>query len=93
MFGCCSSFLVACSQPVARCRVDVERKRFDFNNNSKLIFSVIKQVGTVGATNYDKPVLYERYEYGSLSAQSALTTRNITPACRRRRGEAGRFWA
>jgi hypothetical protein len=47
----------------------------NFDSNSKLIFSVIKQVGTVGTTNFNKPVLYERYEYGSLSATSTLATR------------------
>jgi hypothetical protein len=47
----------------------------NFGSNSRVIFSVIKRVGTVGSSNYDKDVLYERYEYGSISAASALTTR------------------
>ena len=47
----------------------------DFDNGSKLIFSVIKDVATTGAGNYGKPILYQRYEYGSLASQSTLTTR------------------
>ena len=46
----------------------------NFDTNSKLIFSVIRNVSTVGAANYNMPVLYERYEYGSLSRSSTLTT-------------------
>jgi hypothetical protein len=46
----------------------------DFDNGSKVIFSVIKNVGTVGATNYGRPVLYQRYQYGSFAAPSKLTT-------------------
>lgn len=44
------------------------------NGSSKLIFSVIKNVSTPGASNYAKPILYQRCEYGSLPAQSALQT-------------------
>ena len=46
----------------------------NLDNGSKLIFSVVKNVATTGANNFSKEVLYQRYEYGSLSAQSALTT-------------------
>lgn len=46
----------------------------NFGSNSKVIFSVIKRVATVGAANYNKDVLYQRYEYGALAATSALTT-------------------
>jgi hypothetical protein len=42
------------------------------DGTSKVIFSVIKNVATAGAGNYGKPVLYERYEYGSLSGSSVL---------------------
>jgi hypothetical protein len=41
---------------------------------SKLILSVIRMVATTGAPNYNKPVLYQRYEYGSLARASVLTT-------------------
>jgi TadE-like protein len=48
----------------------------DFSGgSSKMIFSVIKKVATTGASNYDRAVLYQRYEYGGLAATSALTTR------------------
>ena len=45
----------------------------DFNNGSStVIFSVVKNVATVGANNYNKPVLYQRYVYGSLPGSSVL---------------------
>jgi len=44
------------------------------DGTSKLILSVFKRVGTTGAANFDKVVLYERAEYGTLSKHSALTT-------------------
>jgi len=46
----------------------------NFGTNSKVIFSVIKRVGTIGAANYNKDVLYQRYQFGSLAATSALQT-------------------
>jgi hypothetical protein len=45
----------------------------DFDNGSKVILSVIRNVATVGAANYNTPVLYRRYEYGSFPASSKLT--------------------
>jgi hypothetical protein len=47
----------------------------NFNSHSKLIFSVIKTGGTSGTSNFNRPVLYARYEYGTLAAQSYLNTR------------------
>ncbi len=47
----------------------------DFDNGSRLIFSVVKKVATTGTPNYDKVILYQRYEYGTLSAASALKTK------------------
>jgi Flp pilus assembly protein TadG len=45
----------------------------NFNDgSSKVIFSVVKKVATVGASNYNKAVLYQRYEYGSFSGSSVL---------------------
>lgn len=44
------------------------------DGSSKVIFSVLKNVSTPGASNYGRPILYQRYEYGSLPAQSALGT-------------------
>lgn len=47
----------------------------DFNTGARLIFSVVKKVATVGAPNYDKVILYQRYEFGALSAASVLKTK------------------
>lgn len=44
------------------------------NGTSKLILSVFKKVATTGAANYNKVVLYQRAEYGTLSNKSALKT-------------------
>jgi len=45
------------------------------DGTSRLIFSVIKRVATTGAPNFGMDILYQRYEYGSLSATSTFTTR------------------
>jgi Flp pilus assembly protein TadG len=42
------------------------------NGSSKVIFSVIKNVATVGASNYNHDVIFQRYEYGTLARSSAL---------------------
>jgi hypothetical protein len=47
----------------------------NLDDGSRLIFSVIRNVPTVGAPNYNKAILAQRYEYGDLSAQSTLQTR------------------
>lgn len=62
-------------QDAAAALKTMKTRPVDFDNGSRMIFSVVKKVATVGSTNYDKMVLYQRYEYGSLSASSALTTR------------------
>ena len=55
---------------------DMSTRPVNFTNgNSKMIFSVIKKGATTGTSNYNQDILYQRYEYGSLSATSALTTR------------------
>ena len=46
----------------------------DFDSGSTLILSVIKKGATTGTVNYDRHILYQRYQYGTLSAPSALTT-------------------
>jgi hypothetical protein len=46
----------------------------DFNASARMILSVIKNVDTAGAANFNKPVLYQRYEFGALAASSALHT-------------------
>ena len=42
------------------------------DGSSTVIFSVVKNVATVGASNYGKSVLYARYRYGSYSGSSVL---------------------
>jgi hypothetical protein len=46
----------------------------DFDNGSRLIFSVLKRVNTTGAANDGHVILYQRHAVGTLSAASALTT-------------------
>jgi hypothetical protein len=47
----------------------------DFTNGSKVIFSVLRKGATTGTSNYDKIILYQRYEYGSGSGSSKLATK------------------
>ncbi len=44
------------------------------NGTSKLIFSVLKRGETTGTANYDRIILYQRYEYGSYGGSSKLAT-------------------
>ena len=46
----------------------------DFSSNSKLVLSVIKRGGTIGTPNYDQMILYQRREYGALSASSRINS-------------------
>jgi hypothetical protein len=47
----------------------------DFSGStSTLIFSVVLRVATTGASNYNRDILYQRYQYGGLAASSTLTT-------------------
>jgi hypothetical protein len=46
----------------------------DLDNGSRLIFSVIRNVPTVGAANYNTAILSQRYAYGTLSASSTIQT-------------------
>jgi hypothetical protein len=43
------------------------------DGSSKIILSVVRRVATPGAANYDRDILYQRTEYGTLAAQSQLT--------------------
>jgi hypothetical protein len=48
----------------------------DFDDGSRLVFSVLKKGATSGTTNFDKVILYQRHEFGSLAGvKSALATR------------------
>ena len=46
----------------------------NFATRSKLIFSVVRKVATTGSANYNMLVLYQRYELGSFSGTSQVTT-------------------
>jgi hypothetical protein len=46
----------------------------DFDNGSTIIFSVVKKGATLGTTNYNQDVLYQRFRYGTLSNPSAIAT-------------------
>jgi hypothetical protein len=50
----------------------MSNRPIDFNDGSKLIFSVIKRGATTGTSNYDRLILYQRYEMGTLSNTSQL---------------------
>jgi Flp pilus assembly protein TadG len=46
----------------------------NFNDgSSKVIFTVIKKVGTATATNYNQDIVYQRFESGTLNKSSVLT--------------------
>lgn len=45
----------------------------DFDDGSKVIFSVIRKGATVGTPNYNQTILYQRFEYGDHSGDSVLT--------------------
>ena len=62
-------------QDAATAMANMSSAPVNFASNSTLIFSVVKRVATVGASNYNMDVLYARYQYGALPASSALTTR------------------
>jgi hypothetical protein len=45
------------------------------NGTSKVIFSVLKKGATTGSANYNQPILYQRYIYGSFPGASKINTR------------------
>src|SRR5256885_1472371 len=45
------------------------------DGSSKIIFSVLKRGATVGTTNYNVNILYQRFSYGTYPGSSKLTTR------------------
>lgn len=44
------------------------------DGSSKIIFSVIKNVATTGAANYNRPILYQRHVYGTYPGSSAIVS-------------------
>lgn len=60
-------------QDAATAMDTMEIRPLNFADGSKLIFSVIKKGATAGTPNFDKNIVYQRLEYGSLAgAGSAL---------------------
>jgi hypothetical protein len=43
----------------------------NFDDGARLIFSVIRKGSTAGTANFDKEILYQRYEFGSLAGVSS----------------------
>jgi len=61
-------------QDAATAMVSMTSIPVNFATNSELILSVIKRGGTIGSSNYNKDILYQRYAYGALGVASALHT-------------------
>ena len=43
------------------------------DGSSKIILSVVRRVGTTGAANYDRDILYQRVQYGTFTGSSQIT--------------------
>jgi hypothetical protein len=53
-------------------------KPVDLDENSRLIFSVIRRGATVGSANFDHDILYQRHEHGALTGvDSVLQTHGL----------------
>jgi hypothetical protein len=61
-------------QDAATAMLSMSTRPVNFNSGARLIFSVIKKGSTTGTSNYNRDILYQRYSYGTLTANSALTT-------------------
>jgi hypothetical protein len=61
-------------QDAANALSRMQPRPVDFASNSKVIFSVVMNVAATGSSNYGQPILYQRYEYGSISGSSHLST-------------------
>lgn len=56
----------------------MELRPIDFDENSRMIFSVIKKGATTSTTNFDKHILYQRHAFGSLTGvDSTLQTAGV----------------
>jgi Flp pilus assembly protein TadG len=63
-------------QDAATAMRSMSTRPIDFDKDARLIFSVLKKGATSGTANYDKVVLYQRYEFGTLTGVvSVLRTR------------------
>jgi hypothetical protein len=61
-------------QDAANALKNMSARPVNLPSNSKVIFSVIMNPATTGTTNYGQPILYQRYEYGSIAGTSHLST-------------------
>jgi hypothetical protein len=61
-------------QDAANALKNMAARPVDLPANSKVIFSVIMNPAATGTTNYGTPILYQRYEYGSIAGTSHLST-------------------
>jgi Flp pilus assembly protein TadG len=63
-------------QDAATAMRNLSSRPVNLDNGSRLIFSVIKKGATAGTANFDKEILYQRYEYGNLAGvTSAVKTK------------------
>jgi hypothetical protein len=63
-------------QDAATALRNMSSRPVDFTGtNSKVIFTVVKRGGTTGTTNFNRDILYQRFEFGGFPASSRLTTR------------------
>ena len=63
-------------QDAATAMKNLSSRPVNLDNGSRLIFSVIKKGATTGSANFDKEILYQRYEYGTLAGvASAIRTK------------------
>jgi Flp pilus assembly protein TadG len=62
-------------QDAATAMKSMSSRPINFDSGSRMIFSVLKKGATTGTANYDKVILYQRHEFGSLSGvRSKLNT-------------------
>jgi hypothetical protein len=61
-------------QDAANALSHMQARPVDLNSNAKVIFSVVMNVAATGTSNYGRPILYQRYEYGAISGTSHLST-------------------
>jgi len=59
-------------QDAANALKNMAARPVNLPSNSKVIFSVIMNPAITGTTNYGTPILYQRYEYGSIAGTSHL---------------------
>ena len=61
-------------QDAATAMRTISSRPVNFDNGSKLIFSVLRKGATTGSANYNRIILYQRYEFGTYTGSSKLTT-------------------